>query len=441
MGFRRSFALGLALRLAAAVGLLLLLVQSFGQPGYVALHIVLAFAALGACWELWRYVGRTNRAVARFVEAIRFDDFAQRFSLGDGTGFDELGAALDKAIVELGRRRMEAADEVRFLSGVVDDSPVALLMIDDGDRVTLLNKASRRQFGSIDGARISDFQRFGGEFQASLALDAPGRRVTRIVQDGPPQRVLLASAKVERLGEDRRIVSVLPVQNMLGSAEMAAQSDLVRVLTHEIMNSLTPVTSLARTASDLLASASPGDLDDARAAIDTVARRAEGLHRFVESYRAFASVPEVRRRTFEVKPWADEIARLFAADPAGAGVELRPEVAEGMSIDGDPELLAQLCLNLLRNGAAAASGHAASPTLGFAVRPGRDGRPLIEVTDNGPGIPPEKREDIFLPFFTTRVQGSGVGLSFVRQVAVAHGGAVAVGDAPGGGARFSVRLA
>lgn len=433
----------LALRLALAIALSLLFVLSFWRPGLLMARVALGAGAALAIWSLWHQLGRTNLAIARFVDAIRYDDFAQRFSLGEGAGFDALGHALDGAIVDLGKRRMEAANEVRFLGAVVDDAPIALLTIEDGDRVRLLNKAARRQFGAVGGTRVADFAAFGSEFLAAISQPAAGRRLTRLTVDGTSQRTIVEAARIERLGEDIRIVSLLPVQNMLGSAEMAAQSDLVRVLTHEIMNSLTPVTSLARTASDLLASPTLGDspeLNDARTAIDTVARRAEGMHRFVESYRSFASAPDVRRRHFEATPWADEILRLFAADPASKGVAVSGAIEAGVEIDGDAELLAQLCLNILRNAAVAAAGQGAAPAVQFRIFRSPVGAVVIEVADNGPGIAPERREDIFLPFYTTRAEGHGVGLSFVRQVTTAHGGSILVDSAPEGGALLRVVL-
>jgi nitrogen fixation/metabolism regulation signal transduction histidine kinase len=440
MGFEGRFAWGLAWRLLLAVGLLVLLALSFARPGYVAVHLVLALAAAAALCGLWHHVGRTNRALARFVEALRHDDFAQRFSLGRGSGFDELGTALDSAIVELGRRREAAAEEARFLSAVVDDSPVALLMIDQGDRVTLLNKAARRQFGQAPLTRLPAFEIYGSELVAALAIPFTGRRLTRITRDGVAQRAVLEGARLERLGQDIRIVSVLPVQRLLGSAEMAAQSDLVRVLTHEIMNSLTPITSLARSAADLLAAEADPRLADARGAVDIVARRAEGMHRFVESYRAFATAPDVRRRQVEAGPWAAEIARLFAADPAGDGVALVTEAEPATLLDADPELLAQVVINLLRNAASAARAHTAVPGVRLSIRAAGPQSVLIEVADNGPGIPEDRREDIFLPFYTTRREGHGVGLSFVRQVAIAHGATLAVDRAPEGGALIRLLL-
>ena len=176
----------------------------------------------------------------------------------------------------------------------------------------------------------------------------PGtRKITRLVLDGVPQKAIFASAQVARLDKPVTIMSILPVQSELGALEVAAQADLVRVLTHEIMNSLTPVTSLARTGADLVASAAKGNdaLGDAKSATETVARRAEGILRFVESYREFAQAPDVHRRPFKAKPWGEEIMRLALANAHGRDIDARIEIVpKTLSVDGDPELLSQAVL-------------------------------------------------------------------------------------------------
>lgn len=441
-GFTRRFELVLAARLAVIAALTAAAIWTWQRDGLAAGRIV-ALLALGlALWEAWAFLGRTHRSLARFVEAVRFADFSQRFALGSGGGMDVLGDALNSALAELARRQAAADDDARVMAAVVDDTPVPLLMLRGDGGLTLLNKAARRQFGSLDPARLDDLSPLGAEFMAALALPATGRRLTRMLRDGVHERTIIETARVERLGQDLRILSVLPVQKMLGSAELAAQSDLVRVLTHEIMNSLTPVTSLARTAAELLSAEAAGDdrLADVRAAVDIVARRAEGLHRFVESYRAFARMPDISRQRFAAASWAAQIAGLFEADPEGAQARLSIDCEAGHHVDGDPQLLAQLCLNLLRNGAQAARAAGTAPALSLSIRRVGDGGTAIEVCDNGPGIPEASREDVFMPFFTTKANGNGVGLSFVRQVAVAHGGTVAIADGPGGGACLRIVL-
>jgi two-component system nitrogen regulation sensor histidine kinase NtrY len=302
--------------------------------------------------------------------------------------------------------------------------------------VELLNKAARQLLGRHHIARAEDLSTLGPELIAASQLPPGTRKITRLMIDGVPHRAIFASAHVARLEGGVTVLSILPVQSELGALEIAAQADLVRVLTHEIMNSLTPVTSLARSAAEMVAAAEAKgvELADARMATETVARRAEGISRFVESYREFAQAPEVHRHAFPARPWAEEILRLAQASAGDRQIDMRIEVSPPTHrINADPELLAQALLNLLRN-AVRATGESEQPMIRFVIsRQGR-GQSRIEIRDNGPGIPADRRDDIFLPFYTTHRGGSGVGLSFARQVTLAHGGSISAADAPEGGA-------
>lgn len=436
MGFSRRFEFGLAWRSAALLAAFVLLLISFQTEGLVAGRIVAMGLALWALASLWHHIRRTNFEVARFIEAVRFEDFSQRFSSPSGGGFDVLGDSLEGAMRALRDQRSSLAEEVRFLSAVVDDAPIPLLSLSESGAVQLLNKAARRQFKAFSLTQAEDFEHYGAEFSAAMAQKAGQRRLTRIVSDGVAQRAILATARVERLGEGLTIASVLPVQSEFGAVELATQTDLVRVLTHEIMNSLTPVTSLTRSSAEIVAKAAAQNpaLGDVRLAVETLAARADGILRFVESYRRFARSPELRRQVFAAQAWVEEIETLVAADPKSAGATLETRVdPSNASIDGDPDLLAQVVLNLVRNAALATAGQEKRAIL-LSVSGLQGGRSLLEVSDNGPGIAPDRREDVFLPFFTTRADGSGVGLSLARQVVLAHGGSIFIDDAEGGGA-------
>ena len=438
MDFRRKFEFGLAWRTILFVAAVLLVIAAAQTPGVRAGLIVAALVAVAALTSLWEFIRRTNFLVSRFIESVRFEDYSQRFSDPSGGGFDVLGDTLDNALKTIQARHAAEAAEVRYLSAIVDDAPSALLSVDEDGRIDVLNKAARQLFARQPLTRISDLEALGPELAAAARLPAGTRKITRLVLDGVPQKAIFASAQVARLDKPVTIMSILPVQSELGALEVAAQADLVRVLTHEIMNSLTPVTSLARTGADLVAAAARGtdSLADAKSATETVARRAEGILRFVESYREFAQTPEVHRRSFKARPWAEEIMRLALANAAGRAIDARVEVApKTLSLDGDAELLSQAVLNLLRNSIRAVA-EVDAPVVALALSREPSGHCRIEVRDNGPGIPQDRREDIFLPFYTTHKGGSGVGLSFSKQVALAHGGSIGALDAPEGGANI-----
>lgn len=436
MGSSRRFDVALAWRTAGLVAAMALFFAAVSTPQVAAARIVAAVLVVLAIAALWSTVRQTNRDLARFVEALRFDDLSQRFSSAGST--DALSTALDTAIDTLRRSRLASAAEARFFAAALEDAPVALLAIADDGTVTALSKAARRLFGRKPLRQIEDFDFYGAELAAAVALPPGGRRVTRIVLDGVAQQVILATARVEWLGAGATIASLLPVQAEFSRIELAAQANLVRVLTHEIMNSLTPVISLARSGAELVADAAANDpsLRVAQNAVETLAARADGILRFVESYRDFAFSPELRRQHFAAKAWADQIAVVALADiqDGTAAVTVKVDPLH-ITVDGDPNLLAQVILNLIRN-AVLAKARRVEVRVGWTQGKGV----AIEVADDGPGIPLDRREDVFLPFYTTRRHGSGVGLSFARQIALAHGGSISAGDADLGGASILLSL-
>jgi two-component system nitrogen regulation sensor histidine kinase NtrY len=437
MGFDRRFTLVLALWIGALLVALAGFIWSWEVEGLGATRIVAGLIVFAAAAGLWKHVDRTNRTVARFVEALNTRDFATRFDGRGGAGFSELGGAMDRAMRGLQDERDRSAREMRYLEALVDDMPVALLTIDAAHGVVPANKAARRLFGRHQGVRPEDFTIYGATFASRLEIEGDTRQELLILRmPGGPQRAIVRAASLERLGLRIRAVTVEPVQGTLDTVEMAAQTDLVRVLTHEILNSLTPVTSLAGTA-EMLLDAEPPDVEDARVAVTTLSRRAEGLRHFIDSYRAVSHAPALRRRPFEAGPFVAELAKLFAAE--WTDVPLTMEIQPDIILDADPDLLAQVLINLLRNAAQAAhrgtAGHWVRLSLSSV-----SGRIWIEVEDSGTGVPENLRRDIFLPFFTTRAEGTGVGLNLARQVVVAHGGSIDIGDGRTGGALFRIIL-
>lgn len=436
MGFKGRYALMLLAWVVALCTAMFALLWTLARPDLGVARLLAALLVLLALAGLYRHIQRTNLAVARFVEALRHGDFATRFSHGGGASFAELGRALDGAMRDLQAERNRHAEELRFLQSLVDDMPVALLTKHSGGPVRLANKAARRLLGADEVLDPEDVARLGATFAARLTDVAAASKEILIVRlPGGPQRVLVRVGTLEQLGLPVRAITIEPVQATLDAIEVAAQTDLVRVLTHEILNSLTPVTSLGETAAALLA-ANPPDLSEARIAVATLARRAAGLQHFIKSYRAVASPPVPRKRRFDAADLAAELARLFRA--AWPEHRLQLEVAPGLALFADPDLLAQVLINLLRN-AAQATKPRGQIVLRMADRSA--GATTIEVEDDGPGIPESLRREVFLPFFTTRVEGTGVGLNLVRQIMVAHGWQVDVASGQLGGALFRLTSA
>ncbi len=444
MMLRSRFIIGLAFRLGVLLLAAFAFVQSLSMANLGAARVVAALAVIASVAWLWRHVQQTNSELVRFVEAVRFADFSQGFGHRfDGSGFTELGDVLNLAIRRMRDERHKLIDANRFYEAVLDDAPTALLTVDGEGRVELANKAARRLLMRHEGVRIEDFRTYGDSFAKALEGGAVNRpRLVPLILENVPQTMLVSAAVVHRLGSRVRVVAVQPIQSELNAIEIAAQSDLIRVLTHEIMNSMTPVTSLAHSAVELIREADQGDpsIADARAAIETLSRRADGVMHFVESYRQISRAPEVRRRPIDVIAWADELSSLFRAGDGSDGVELEVRVADGAAtVDADPDLMSQVLINLLRNAGEAAC-QAETPKVWLRFDRTRSGKIQIEVEDNGPGVPSSIRGDVFLPFFTTKSKGTGVGLSLARQVILAHRGSISITDAAEGGALFRILI-
>ncbi|MGQ0558657.1 MAG: sensor histidine kinase [Sphingosinicella sp.] len=446
MPFRGRFLLGLAWRLALLLGASFLFAASLTMANLGAARVVGGLFVIGSAWLLWQHVQRTNRTLARFVDAVRYADFSQGFSSRtEGSGFGELGQVLDEAIHRMRDDQHRLVDASRFYEAVVDDAPTALLTVDAEGKVDLANKAARRLFLRHRGVRVEDFRDYGEAFARALEGGAVRRpRLVPLLIDGTPHTMLVTAAALHRLGRSVRVVAVQPIQSELNAIEIAAQSDLIRVLTHEIMNSMTPVTSLAHSAVDLMRRVdAPDDRDvaDARAAVETLAHRADGIMHFVESYRQISRAPQVRPQTIDIAAWAAELEALFRAGGDAQGIEFTVTAPAGLPpLQADPDLMSQVLLNLLRNAAEAARGHAGQPRISLAFERTPSGKIQVEVADNGPGVPENLRQDVFLPFFTTRQAGTGVGLSLARQVVLGHRGSIGVADAHGGGACFRITL-
>ena len=454
------FRAALLVRLVLLFATLFILVHLVTTARYVATTALVALAAVVQALAMVRLVDRTNLELTRFLQSIRHRDFSRSFSPRyGGSGFDHLARVFSEITGSFREIDTKREERERYFRILVEHVPVALLTVHADGRASLLNHAASRLFGVSQIHRVEQLAELGGDLLSCIERAEPGQRIlARIDIDGARRYLKLSVTEVSVSTDIQRLFALQDIQRELDATELDAWQDLVRVLSHEIMSSITPVTSLARTAvtllddvvdefSELLAegatvfsaskSAEFGErLGDARAAVDTVARRSDGLMQFVRSYRRLTRLPPAQLQNTAFTQLFARLAALMRAEWSGADIELSVEVIpESLEVSADPELLDQALINLLRN-AADAVGGSEKPHIWLSARMSRRGRAIIEVADNGAGIHPDLSDEIFVPFFTTKRNGSGIGLSLARQVMLAHGGAISVGQRPGGGALF-----
>jgi nitrogen fixation/metabolism regulation signal transduction histidine kinase len=445
----RRFSVLLAIRLVIVGLAVSALVWTLLQPGYHSATILAAGVLVLTAAELWWFVGKTNREVARFLDAARYADYSQRFSLEDlGTGFGELGSTFSDILDRMYEQRADQEIEVRRLRALIDHIPVPLMTVHPDDSITLQNNAARRLFGASRVTRLRDLQQFGHGFRAAVAEAVPGeRQLVTFSVEGVEYQLTLAATENVVAGKIHRLISLQDIQSELDVTQIQAWQDLVRVLTHEIMNSITPITSLATTAENIVddvirqtEAESPvaGDLADLRDAVHTVARRSDSLLQFVHGYRQLTRLAPPEKTRVRIADMFDSVRQLAEAEWPASKTALAIAVEPaGLDVYADRDLLEPVLLNLLRN-AWQVTMNLADPKLEMRGRLNRRGNVIIEVCDNGPGIPEDLARKIFVPFFTTKPEGSGVGLALARQVMTAHGGFIRVGDSDGGGAKFTL---
>jgi two-component system nitrogen regulation sensor histidine kinase NtrY len=416
---------------------------------YVTIALFIA-AAVGEVIALMHFATRSGREVARFLDAVAFDDNTIAFSaLSRDSALADLGAAMTRVLDQLRTGRAQREEQAQYLQSVIAHIPVALVSVDEHGTVQLMNLAARRLFETAC-TDISQFSRFGEAFATGLSSLKPGDGAIARMERGSGVLQLKAAATGLVLGGVRhRLISLQNIETELTAQELAAWQTVIRVMAHEVMNSLTPISSLAATVGDIVtdvvAQLPPEDpqrskLADAQEALETIARRSEGLLHFVQNHRRITKRMIARVDVVPVRRIFARLQRLLAGELAARNIELTAEVVpETLEVSADIELLDQALINLLRNAMEALrDGQPGKITLTGSLETG--GHVVIAVADNGPGIAADQREKIFVPFYTTKRQGSGVGLTLVRQIATVHGATVNISRTPGGGATISLRF-
>lgn len=399
---------------AGALGLMALSVAADAltaapEPRRIVLCGLLALAPATLMWQCLRRLAARTPRMETASTAQGADGAPSRTQPPDGA------PALQDAMLALEAR--------------LEHAPIALFRIDhaSGDgAVAPLNASARRLLAP--GRAIAP-----QELHQLLAAQPTGqRRLVSFDTERGAERALVAISALTLQGAAHRLAALMPVESELEAEALNAWRELVQVLTHEIMNSLTPVASLSRTACSLLDEAKaqlPQDIHtDLDTALDAIARRAASLVDFVSSYRSLSTVPQAQAQRVLLEELFERLQALL--EPQWQGRLTFSVEPASLEVMIDPGQLEQALINLLKNAAEAATQAQVSARLS------RGGRLRIEVSDDGPGVPDALVAHIFTPFFSTKKQGRGIGLAMVRHLVHANGGTVRYARAVGAGARF-----
>ena len=394
--------------------------EHFAVPAVIAIVVLLQVVSL------LHYVESHVDTLEEFFTAVNYEDFTRRFVEDDVDV--ELKGAFNRIIRKFQNARAERDVQAGYLETVVRHVPVPFIAVQSDGSLSLVNNPARRLTGMPALHHIDQLAELDPQLPALMRNIEPGQQqLLQTKLREVPAELRISVSEIRMSGDVERLYSIENLSGELTAREASAWRNLIRVLTHEIMNTLTPVTSLAQTATTLLDD--PAAAEDIREAVTTIARRSEGLMKFVARYRELLKVPQPDISNVSVAEALQNVGALLSDELRALSFAI-DVVPPSLEVQADSQLLDQILLNLVRN-AIDAMHETDSPQLALSGQLDY-GRVVIKVTDNGPGIADDLIEQIFVPFFTTKRDGSGIGLSLCRQIMTTHGGDIVVYSDAGG---------
>jgi two-component system nitrogen regulation sensor histidine kinase NtrY len=441
------FKVQLGLRMGTLfLGLVLLAFGLANELRFSLILVLLVFIALMAS-SLVRYINYTNRELESFLAGLKFGDFQQSYTISHlGPSFRGLEKTLQFTVEKFKKLRTQKEQQAIYFQSLVQHIPIPFFIVHGDHRVEILNNATRRTFNVADITNTGELANFGAAFQRDVLQIQPGESVlTTIELAGTREYFIMAATQLTTRGRIHKLISLQNVQGQIDATELATWQNLLRVTSHEILNSLAPVSSCAQTAKTLVDDALERevadqhlqeDLQDIRESLGTVLRRSEGLTRFIQSYRQLSRMPPPKRKAIRLQGYFGRVESLVRGELARKHIELSfSHDPPSLTVLADEDMLDQALINLIRN-AANALAEVSDAMISVTAYTDSKQRTVLEIQDNGPGVPLELAEQIFIPFFTTRTQGSGVGLALVRYIMLSHGGKAIYDRNELGGATF-----
>ena len=380
------------------------------KTDFIAAALFLCLIAAYQIFALIRYVTKTNRDLTRFLQSIKYSDFSQSFTNNlKSSGVEELHAAFTVVIKEFQRAKLEKEEHLRFLQTIVDHVGIGLIAFDPAGEVELLNNATKKLLKIPRLGNVRDLETVSPVLVQKLLELSPGSKdLVKLQQEDDLLQLSIYATGFVLHQQQLMLVAMQNIQNELEEEEMKSWQNLIRVLTHEIMNSITPIASLSSTAYGLLKDGRECEvpesinetIDDVRHAVNTIEKRSKGLLTFIENYRELTRIPKPEFKLVKIKDLFERVEYLMKDQFEACSINFNMQIdPESLEITADPALIEQVLINLCKNAQEAVNG-VSRPKIKLKAGTDEFGNPVIKVIDNGKGITEEVAEKIFIPFFT-----------------------------------------
>lgn len=432
--------------LGGTIGLFMFMIT---RPNMLFAAILMALVIILQHVELFHFVSITNQKLTRFLESVKYSDFITGFTADNklGKSFKELNTAFTEVLEAFRKARSEKEEQGQYLNTVVQQVRTGILSFDADGNVQLMNTNARRFLGVNTLKNISELIPVNPRLFHSLNSVEPGK--SELYKGNNELYLTIQATELRIRGNDIKLVTLQNIQGELQQQELEAWRNLTRVLRHEIMNSITPISSLTSTLRDILDmemtkkenayELKEEGAEDLREGLATIENRSKGLIRFIDAYREYTSLPQPKLAPVRLKELIEKVAHLMKTDLRKTEILFEHECSsDHLIINADAEMIEQVLINLLKNAkeALAETDHPLLRLIGKY----EDGSVKIEVIDNGPGIIREAIDNIFVPFYTTKRTGSGIGLSLSRQIMQMHNGSITVESEPDVKTVFTLRF-
>ncbi len=396
--------------------------------------------------ETVRFAEKSFNELSHFLLSIEQNDFTNSYSARSQK--NDLQLAFHRLSNVFQRLRTEKEFHFQYFQTVVEHIAIPLLCYNENEEIVLLNRAAQKLFEKPYIRHLSTLDKLYpdlGEIIRNMASD--DREVLKMSWKKEMQTFAIDATVFKLLGQAFKLISIHNIQNELEAQELESWQKLIRVLTHEIMNSVIPISSLSSVSAQILKetdgqfnSLTVEDFEDLQGSLTTIENRSKGLINFVKAYKSLSRISEPHFEPVSIKELISEVSILLKPQLEKQHIQFATRLEQdSLKVMGDVQLLEQVLINLIVN-AIDAVKYIPSPQIQLSAFTHPEEKIFIQLQDNGPGISSEMLEQIFIPFFTTKKKGSGIGLSLSKQIMNLHKGKISVSSTPEEGTTFTISM-